>query len=911
VLPRTNGTAVVWQDFTNNPVWGISLYDLLQGPSGAPDPILANPAYDQKNPDISGDYIVYENWSGGRSDIYLYFGSNHTAVRISAFSNDDLNPSVDGTRVVWQRTNETTGYTAVYLYDLATGETRQLTPPGAVFNQVNPRISGAIVVVQDDRMGGAAQVYAYRLTASPPTEQWITSGSASMKINPAVSGNRVVWEDYRNGIGDDSDVYLNTLGAPETCPLADFSINPSAVLQGDTVTFTAAGAQDGASPVTHNSWNFSDGSPWELLPGSTALHAFSTDGVFLVKLTAGNSKCRNVSVETCSHKVFVNSPPAADFIATPEYGLAPLNIQFTDISCGIPRNWSWDFGDGNTSLEKNPSNVFVQPNREYTVSLTVNNTDAGYATSSRSKTVRTLMGGQNTADTPVDGITVDSRFGGQFLTYDSIVLPAHSPAPPAPYLVVYPPPAYGWENITFIASDSIGVVPPSPNQTYFANVSRFFLKTNDIIATTSGTPPIIGNNWGTSYQLNTTRYPQATTLRTEMWEGAVPPDLTDFDNTASNATTPNTLRSVAYTVKITKPRLAGEGAPTINMSVGSSWVATTTNIYVLGVGLNAAGDKIGAIMPATHLFSSGGLDYYEAEIPENANYLSKFCLADLSGSGNPLQLITLSVTSHVNPPAPELPSADSDSGMPGGGGGGIAPAKVIIPTTIPTPTPTQQPPDPGTSAKVYTNAQGVVSQATRLVSTDGRAVVVLGEGITALDAAGKPLEQITMKAIPAGSLPPVPSGSAFSFGGMAYEIGPDGATFSQPLSLAFMLSQAQWGLDYTVRSFDHKTGSWVDLPTTMDAATGTVTVEVSHLCCFALFTRPITAPLTPVATPLPVPAAPQVKAQPPATAVSIFMSMLGWIADLMVNNIIPFVAFIFLGIAGYLVMQGRFPGSGQ
>ena len=515
VLPRSNGTAVVWQDFTNNPVWGISLYDLLQGPSGAPDPILANPAYDQKNPDISGDYIVYENWSGGRSDIYLYFGSNHTAVRISAFSNDDLNPSVDGTRVVWQRTNETTGYTAVYLYDLATGETRQLTPPGAVFNQVNPRISGAIVVVQDDRMGGDAQVYAYRLTASPPTEQWITSGSASMKINPAVSGNRVVWEDYRNGIGDDSDVYLNTLGAPETCPLADFSINPLAVLQGDTVTFTAAGAQAGASPISHHAWNFSDGSPFELSPGSTALHAFSADGVFLVKLTTGNSKCRNVSVETCNHKVFVNSPPAADFIATPEYGLAPLNIQFTDISCGIPRNWSWDFGDGNTSLEKNPSNVFVQPNREYTVSLTVNNTDAGYATSSRSITVRTLMGGQNTADTPVDGITVDSRFGGQFLTYDSMVLPAHSPAPPAPYLVVYPPPAYGWENITFIASDSIGVVPPSPNQTYFANVSRFFLKTNDIIATTSGTPPIIGNNWGTSYRVNTTRYPQATTLKTE------------------------------------------------------------------------------------------------------------------------------------------------------------------------------------------------------------------------------------------------------------------------------------------------------------------------------------------------------------------------------------------------------------
>ena len=178
-----------------------------------------------------------------------------------------------------------------------------------------------------------------------------------------------------------------------------------------------------------------------------------------------------------------------------------------------------------------------------------------------------------------------------------------------------------------------------------------------------------------------------------MWEGGVPPDLRDFDNISSHATTPNTLRSVAYTVKITRPQLAGEGAPTINMSVGSSWVATTTNIYVLGVGLNAAGDKIGAIIPATHLFSSGGLDYYEAEIPENANYLSKFCLADLSGSGNPLQLITLTVTSHIEPPAPGNPAPDPDSGMPGGGGGVAAP-KIVVPTTTPTPTPTTALPDP-------------------------------------------------------------------------------------------------------------------------------------------------------------------------------------------------------------------------
>jgi len=146
---------------------------------------------------------------------------------------------------------------------------------------------------------------------------------------------------------------------------------------------------------------------------------------------------------------------------------------------------------------------------------------------------------------------------------------------------------------------------------------------------------------------------------------------------------------------------------------------------------------------------------------------------------------------------------------------------------------------------------------------------------------------------------------------MAYEIGPDSATFLPPGAVTFKISQAQWGLDYTVRSFDHKTGTWVDLPTTRDAAAGTVTVEVSHFCCFALFTSPVAGPPTPVATPLPVPAAPLVKAQPPTTAVSIFMSMIGWAADLMVNNAIVLAGVLILIIAVYLVRQGRFPGSGQ
>jgi hypothetical protein len=172
--------------------------------------------------------------------------------------------------------------------------------------------------------------------------------------------------------------------------------------------------------------------------------------------------------------------------------------------------------------------------------------------------------------------------------------------------------------------------------------------------------------------------------------------------------------------------------------------------------------------------------------------------------------------------------------------------------------------------------------------------------------------EITMKALPSESLPVVPSGSGKTFAGLAYDLGPDGATFSPPVSLSFSLPQAQPGQDYSVKSFDRKSGTWQDLPTTFDAATGMVTAHVSHLCVFALFTGPRVSPVTtPAPTPLPVLTTPIVKAQPPTTAVSIFSSMMGWAAGVMMKNAVIVAVIIILAIAAYVITQRRFPGSGR
>jgi PKD repeat protein len=61
---------------------------------------------------------------------------------------------------------------------------------------------------------------------------------------------------------------------------------------------------------------------------------------------------------------------AANFSASPTSGMSPLSVSFLDASTGSITSWSWNFGDGATSAEQNPSHVY-QNEGVYSVSLTV------------------------------------------------------------------------------------------------------------------------------------------------------------------------------------------------------------------------------------------------------------------------------------------------------------------------------------------------------------------------------------------------------------------------------------------------------------------------------------------------------------------------------------------------------------
>ena len=100
------------------------------------------------------------------------------------------------------------------------------------------------------------------------------------------------------------------------------------------------------------------------------------------------------------------APPVTAFTATPTAGLAPLSVQFTDLSAGSPTSWSWAFGDGNTSTAQNPQHTYSSAGT-YTVTLTATNE---YGSDTETKT---------------DYITVYSPVTAQFMadvTYGALPL---------------------------------------------------------------------------------------------------------------------------------------------------------------------------------------------------------------------------------------------------------------------------------------------------------------------------------------------------------------------------------------------------------------------------------------------------------------------------------------------------------
>lgn len=161
-----------------------------------------------------------------------------------------------------------------------------------------------------------------------------------------------------------------------------FGIFSFGILQAQLNASFSALITAGCSPLLVQFTDESSGNPtewfWDLGNGSTSTLQnpgviYVNPGFYTVKLRVKNAGGLDSLIRT--NYIAVSSKPIVAFDAQNKIGCAPLTVSFQDLSNPFSGNitqWSWDFGDGNTSALQNPVHTYITSDT-FTVTLTVTN----------------------------------------------------------------------------------------------------------------------------------------------------------------------------------------------------------------------------------------------------------------------------------------------------------------------------------------------------------------------------------------------------------------------------------------------------------------------------------------------------------------------------------------------------------
>ena len=118
----------------------------------------------------------------------------------------------------------------------------------------------------------------------------------------------------------------------------------------------------------------------------TAAHDYSSVGTYSVRLVLSN-EAGEVYTAIREDYIRVSSDIAADFSAYPTNAVAPVRVDFTDLSLNYPGSWAWDFDNDGIidSTEQNPQFLYTNAG-VYSVTLTASNNFGFGESSGNSKT---------------------------------------------------------------------------------------------------------------------------------------------------------------------------------------------------------------------------------------------------------------------------------------------------------------------------------------------------------------------------------------------------------------------------------------------------------------------------------------------------------------------------------------------
>ncbi len=174
-------------------------------------------------------------------------------------------------------------------------------------------------------------------------------GATSTEINPvhtySTSGDYIVTLEITNFCGAEVEVQTVSITI-ETAPVAGFTASPITGCEPLTVSYT-----DQSSGATSWSWIFPGGNPATSTDQNPVVEYISS-GSYDATLTVTNAFGNNTISQT--NFIVVDPVTIADFTATVNMDM----VSFTNSSIE-GTTYAWDFGNGNTSTDTDPSHTYA------------------------------------------------------------------------------------------------------------------------------------------------------------------------------------------------------------------------------------------------------------------------------------------------------------------------------------------------------------------------------------------------------------------------------------------------------------------------------------------------------------------------------------------------------------------------
>jgi beta propeller repeat protein len=357
-IPAISGDTIIWINKKGNNL-NLEIFNLVTGEEKSIPVERTGSFFDP--PAISSDTVIFMSEWNSIKTLFSYTISEDKVSQLPVSSDGSIqySPAIDGNNIVYLENNQN-GNSQVVLYNLVSGIKIPLSNMTDNSNQYSPSISGNNVVWYDDS-GGKSSIHLCNITTGV-SKILVQDTGDFYHWRPSIDKEKIVWSDYRD---QNYDIYLYDL----------FTGNETLLTPGTNMSDQMKPAIDNDLVVWEDYRNLNpEISLYNLTSGEEFTIGMQGSDKQRPKIRGNRivwQDTRNGNTDIFLFTLGEIRPTvSANFSVNRTIEQVPVTLSFFDNSAGNPTSYSWDFGDGNCSSDKNPVYTYYEPGL-YTISLTV------------------------------------------------------------------------------------------------------------------------------------------------------------------------------------------------------------------------------------------------------------------------------------------------------------------------------------------------------------------------------------------------------------------------------------------------------------------------------------------------------------------------------------------------------------